>query len=737
MEPAHEGQPTDRALTGFGFWEDKMRKKIKSKRIPLILVEVTDFNAIQVSGDYQGTATTTGTPEAVSGVIVRPVQGEYESAWQFAMTPVNPEVAQKIWIRIRNSVGAWGDWSEVLNDGGDGLRGRALLTGDDLYPDPNLQTPQLYSGSTFSVTLQPENIAQGNAEYAIATRADTGSITVLTPAWRVYPGKSYSLEGRAGATGTPMSEPVSTTEVVWFSDFAATTEISSETLGQSARGYHNFSGTYTAPAGAYRARYRIKKSATTDASVISIFRLSVNRFVDIPQGYLTWDKMAMGDKSNIFIDADIASTHGYSGAPITRETTTTVGGAQTIRVSRGFIASPYRPDFEQIITPAFSVEFGKSYYLSAALGWFTGRAPTTRLYVRWYSDFAAAMLVGTDQVGSEVVSSRDVVVRSGVLTAPDNAVRARFMAEKDATGTRNSRILLSDMVVRRVLDNDLLLARPFVEPQIDAQGGVLRYRSPAGTYSDLYTKASTTQYQPASMTKLVTCMVALDIMQSNGIGLDHTITVEDGDVLAGSGNNLIPGDMLTLENAFYNMMLASSNVACQVVARTLGTFLPSGASNANPRVQFVDAMNVKAASLGATQTHFRNANGLASSGQLTTAGDMAKIIFAAAEYPHLDRVWRTPVYTVTITGVNARTFKVFNTNVLLCQPDVIGGKTGSLGTDLFNVALLARMPNGGKAAVVVLVNPTTDGRFVDARKILDAYRYGYDWPVPSVPTPRT
>lgn len=84
--------------------------------------------------------------------------------------------------------------------------------------------------------------------------------------------------------------------------------------------------------------------------------------------------------------------------------------------------------------------------------------------------------------------------------------------------------------------------------------------------SILLSNKETTKQNPASMTKLVTSMVMLDNMTN----MNQVITIQESDLVSGSGIPLQVGDKLTLRDALYAMLLPSSNITAKAVARTIG-----------------------------------------------------------------------------------------------------------------------------------------------------------------------
>ena len=129
----------------------------------------------------------------------------------------------------------------------------------------------------------------------------------------------------------------------------------------------------------------------------------------------------------------------------------------------------------------------------------------------------------------------------------------------------------------------------------------------------LYSKEAFERLYPASITKVMTALVAI----KNG-DLNARVVVTDDAVITESGATLCgikPGDTLTLEQLLYGLMLPSGNDAGAAIAVHIAGSID----------KFADMMNQEAASLGATGTHFVNPHGLNDPDHYTTAYDLSLI----------------------------------------------------------------------------------------------------------------
>ena len=143
--------------------------------------------------------------------------------------------------------------------------------------------------------------------------------------------------------------------------------------------------------------------------------------------------------------------------------------------------------------------------------------------------------------------------------------------------------------------------------------------------------------EPASVTKVMTCLLALEYG-----GLYDVVPVTESALEGmdpdGSSAELSPGEEYTLEELLYCLMVASANDAALVLAEYLG-----GSQHG-----FVEMMNQKAEALGCTGTHFANPHGMHDDGHYTTARDLALIFSAAMEYDLFRTLISTTYYELTV-----------------------------------------------------------------------------------------
>lgn len=190
------------------------------------------------------------------------------------------------------------------------------------------------------------------------------------------------------------------------------------------------------------------------------------------------------------------------------------------------------------------------------------------------------------------------------------------------------------------------------------------------------------QMAPASLTKIMTCILALEntkdldaekCVYPNYIQdylYDYQWTQKNGAVSLGG---LDAGEELSMRQLLYAAMLPSANEAAMVIADHIG-----GSQEA-----FVKMMNKRAKELGATNTTFVNANGLYAKGHVTTARDMAKITLHAMELPGFMEIVSSPSYDSGPTSVRdnitwTSTIKMQIPDHELYYEGLQGVKTGSV-----------------------------------------------------------
>lgn len=223
----------------------------------------------------------------------------------------------------------------------------------------------------------------------------------------------------------------------------------------------------------------------------------------------------------------------------------------------------------------------------------------------------------------------------------------------------------------------------------------------------LYEKNSDLQLLPASTTKIITALVALDYYS-----LDQEIIVSVSNI-DGQKMGLVPGEKIKILDLLYGLLVWSANDA----AEQLAMMYPGGKEN------FVLAMNQKASSIGMRDTHFQNPQGFENPEHFSTAQDMA----VAAEFAINSSVFRKIVSTKEYTAESTDyvyKHKMVNLNELLgVVPGVVGIKTGWTENAKENLVTLVERDN--HEVVVVILG--SDDRFGETEELINWIFDSYAW----------
>lgn len=242
------------------------------------------------------------------------------------------------------------------------------------------------------------------------------------------------------------------------------------------------------------------------------------------------------------------------------------------------------------------------------------------------------------------------------------------------------------------------------QTSVAAQGALIAENS-----SDhiMFQKNGATTFYPASTTKLMTALIAIE--KGN---LKDIVTVSNRAVQVpydSSRAYILPGDKLTLEQLLYALLLPSGNDAAVAIAEHI----------AGSEQKFVQLMNERAKQLGATKTNFVNAHGYHHPNHYTTPQDLAKIAFAVAKHQKLINILGAPSYTAYYKNKNGKTVsrKWTSTNKMNHRTSpyyhsaILGGKTGFTSAALHNLVSIARSKND--LYVIVVLRGHNTKRYTD------------------------
>ena len=202
----------------------------------------------------------------------------------------------------------------------------------------------------------------------------------------------------------------------------------------------------------------------------------------------------------------------------------------------------------------------------------------------------------------------------------------------------------------------------------------------------LLEKDATRRLPPASLTKVMTALVALESASPQQV-----VKVDRRALLSRSSLKLHAGEQFLLRDLLTAMLVTSANDACQAVALHVG-----GEAD-----RFVTMMNERARALGLENTHFANACGFDAPGHYSTAADLARLTEQALQVPAFSMMVRTVTRDIaTVDGT--RHVPLHSTNELLLDPDVTGVKTGY--TSKAGRCLIASMFKDGHRLLLVGLN---------------------------------
>ena len=238
----------------------------------------------------------------------------------------------------------------------------------------------------------------------------------------------------------------------------------------------------------------------------------------------------------------------------------------------------------------------------------------------------------------------------------------------------------------------------------------------ADTGAILYSKLMDDKRYPASITKIMTCLLALE-----NSSMDDIVTfTEEGikEAYAGSSNCVpVLGEEFTMEQALNIMMLKSANDMATQIGVQIGGSVEG----------FTQMMNDRAMQLGCTGTHFNNSNGLPDENHYSTAHDFALIMQECIKNDDFRRITSTAVVTIPPTNKTS-TERIYQNHCALVVPNdsryyeyCIGGKTGY--TDSAWRTLVSAAEKDGRRLVCVTMKCATKQDFPDTVAL---FEYGFN-----------
>ena len=249
-------------------------------------------------------------------------------------------------------------------------------------------------------------------------------------------------------------------------------------------------------------------------------------------------------------------------------------------------------------------------------------------------------------------------------------------------------------------------------PVVEAESAIIME---ASTGTILYEKNINDPHYPASITKIMTTLLAIE-----NSSLDEIVTFSTEAVFGIERNSshigIDVGEQLTMEQCLYGIMLASANEVSYAVAEHVAGDLDT----------FVQMMNDRAAELGCLNTNFVNANGLPDENHYTTVYDMALITKAALKNDIFRKISSTKTYSIPPTNIQSETRYFENhhrmvRNTKYYYDGCFGGKTGYTIAAKNTLVTFANKNNMD----LICVTMKTDGTqvYIDTAALLD---YGFN-----------
>ena len=239
----------------------------------------------------------------------------------------------------------------------------------------------------------------------------------------------------------------------------------------------------------------------------------------------------------------------------------------------------------------------------------------------------------------------------------------------------------------------------------------------ASTGTILYQKDCKKKSYPASITKIMTTMLALENSSP-----DEVVTFSEDSIYKTEGSGVARdiGEQLTMKDCLYAVMLESANECAYAVAEHVG---------GGDYSRFIDLMNAKAKELGCKNTHFSNCNGLPDEQHYTSCYDMALIAREAIKNEDFRTLISTKTYTLPKTNKKDQELPMYNHHAMICSNRTsrhlyeyaIGGKTGY--TVAARNTLVTYAEKDGMLLICVVMRSNSSAQYADTEKL---FNYCFD-----------
>lgn len=237
----------------------------------------------------------------------------------------------------------------------------------------------------------------------------------------------------------------------------------------------------------------------------------------------------------------------------------------------------------------------------------------------------------------------------------------------------------------------------------------------------LFGKKIEEKHYPASITKLLTVLIALEnasLTDKVEFTQDSVSFLKYDDANIG----MRPGEIISMEDALYAVLLASANEVAHAVAECVGTQHLGGNYDT-----FIEKMNTRSKELGCINSNWINSYGLHNEQHYTCAYDMAKIASAISSNEIFREMMKTSEHKIGATNlvkeerVFQQTHKILNPHSEYYRKNCIGGKTGYT-EEAMNTLVTMEENNNMQLVAVVLYDYGAE-RYLDTQKMLE---YGFN-----------
>ncbi len=290
--------------------------------------------------------------------------------------------------------------------------------------------------------------------------------------------------------------------------------------------------------------------------------------------------------------------------------------------------------------------------------------------------------------------------------------------------TSETRLILREQIMQNSVAPKPPLERIVqTYPQLTARSFISIALLPNGQTMRLANRGATVPWPIASITKLMTALVATDTYNP-----DDVITISPQAIAQEEvAGRLVAGQTFSVRNMLYPLLLESSNDAAYALAEKMGL------------EKFIMTMNSTAQSIGMTRTHFINPHGLDDFTRTdkqfneSTANDIAHLVlYIEQNHPDILEITRAqsaPLSPQSQPNRSVQAYVLRNTNKLLVDQsvmgDIIGGKTGQTDLAKQTLTVLTIAPDGKTLIAHVVLQ--SDDRFGDMKALVNWTKTAYNW----------